>query len=478
MNRSMCKATVLADILASTAALPGIVLRSAAGGNEHHVGTSAATRANVTEISGLKETREVTRFRPGPLLLAIVLALAARGSAASGFFIFEQGTKPMGMASAFAAQSNDPTTLFFNPGGLAFFSDDEYLVGLTMISGVGRFQASQPNPGEARTSERAPLRAFPPHIFYVKPISDRWKLGLAEYTPFGLVSEWNNKHTFPGRFVSMETLVTTVDLSANVGYKVSPRIGVSLGLMARVSDIEHHRLLARDGANGLEEIGSLVAKTDREVGAGWNAGVLIHPRRRVHVGLSYRSRVKTDYDGEISTSATVGVVAPAALLDRRFHLRSRITYPDLAIAGLAVDIFPRLTAEIDLDWTGWSSFDGMQLEAPQAPELNQELLGRFSDSLSWRVGIQYTSVRGRQYRAGFAFDQAAQPGGQVGPVLADGDRIGLTLGFGFRLMDLSLMYLKFDESRVGPDGVGPEGKYATHAWLAGITIGYSSLLRR
>jgi long-chain fatty acid transport protein len=122
--------------------------------------------------------------RPGPLLLTIALMLAARGAAGSGFFIFEQGTKPMGMASAFAAQGNDPTTLFFNPGGLAFFSNDEYLVGVTVISGTGRFRASRPRPGEEVTSKRAPLRAFPPHMFYIKPVTDRWKLGVAVYTPF------------------------------------------------------------------------------------------------------------------------------------------------------------------------------------------------------------------------------------------------------------------------------------------------------
>ena len=146
--------------------------------------------------------------------------------------------------------------------------------------------------------------------------------------------------------------------------------------------------------------------------------------------------------------------------------------------GIAVDILPRLTAEVDLAWTGWNSFDGVALEVDQVPELDHVLLGRFSDSISWRGGIQYTSVHGRQYRAGIAFDEAAQPGEQVSPVLPDSDRIGLTVGFGFKLMDLSLMYLKFEDRGVWPNGVGPEGKYSTHAFVGGITIGYSSRLRR
>ncbi|HET9210757.1 MAG TPA: hypothetical protein VFR03_10185, partial [Thermoanaerobaculia bacterium] len=42
---------------------------------------------------------------------------------AAGFGFFTQGGRATGMAGAYVAQADDPTAIFYNPGGLALLKD-------------------------------------------------------------------------------------------------------------------------------------------------------------------------------------------------------------------------------------------------------------------------------------------------------------------------------------------------------------------
>ena len=63
-------------------------------------------------------------LKPTALVWTCGLALAGGTPApahAAGFTAPDPGVKAQGMAGAFAAQANDPTAVFYNPGGMALF---------------------------------------------------------------------------------------------------------------------------------------------------------------------------------------------------------------------------------------------------------------------------------------------------------------------------------------------------------------------
>ncbi|TNF84875.1 MAG: hypothetical protein EP299_00200, partial [Acidobacteria bacterium] len=96
----------------------------------------------------------------------------------AGFGIFEQGTKAMGMASAFAAQADDPSAMFYNVGGLAFFDEREFAIGLTYITST---EATFDGTGalEGVHAEQEDLSEIPPHFYFVQPINDKWNFGFS-----------------------------------------------------------------------------------------------------------------------------------------------------------------------------------------------------------------------------------------------------------------------------------------------------------
>ncbi|MCZ6727674.1 MAG: hypothetical protein O7A98_10040 [Acidobacteria bacterium] len=64
----------------------------------------------------------------------ILLGLIAAPARSSGFSIFEQGSRAMGMAGAFTAQADDGSALFHNVGGLGFLEDRQLSAGATYIT--------------------------------------------------------------------------------------------------------------------------------------------------------------------------------------------------------------------------------------------------------------------------------------------------------------------------------------------------------
>jgi long-chain fatty acid transport protein len=398
---------------------------------------------------------------PAPAVAGALVTLALGASAPShgaGFAIFEQGTKSMGMASAFAGQANDPSTLFFSPGSLSFFTAPEFLLGSTGIRLDGSF--CTPDEHEDCSGERKATSEIPPHLFWIRPLTPRWSLGLAEYTPFGLLSEWRKSNFFSGREVNTKFDLKTVDLAVNVGYRAGPRVGLSLGVIGRLTTLEHEREITSGGAPG-----RLLVESDPELGLGWNAGAFVRVSDRLSLGLTYRSAVDVDYGGSARIERSV-------LDTESLPLETRIRFPALALVGVAIEMRPRLVVDVDAAWTEWSHFGGLTLAVEGAPELTLRAMDGFQDAWGFRAGVQYTTLGGLQFRAGAVVDSTPQPRIDLSPILADGDRRGLTFGIGYRRVDLSLMYISLDDQETRGNRFGLDGTYATDAWLFGVTLGH------
>ena len=100
--------------------------------------------------------------------LAGLLLSAVAPLQAAGFGIFEHGTKAMGMSSAFTAQADDPSAMFFNAAGIAFQHERDFMLGVTYIfSTEATFYGSAPYHGPNVSEEQEKLSEYPPHFYWV-----------------------------------------------------------------------------------------------------------------------------------------------------------------------------------------------------------------------------------------------------------------------------------------------------------------------
>ncbi|HVS03156.1 MAG TPA: outer membrane protein transport protein [Thermoanaerobaculia bacterium] len=429
----------------------------------------------------------------GALVVAALVVVAAAPAGSAGFGIFEQGSQAMGMAGAFTAQADDPSAIFHNAAGLAFFTERDIMVGTTLITNTETsFRGAAPFPGPGVTADQESVVFFPSHAYYVQPINERMTFGFGFFTPFGLATEWENPDTFPGRFISYEAELQSFDLTPNIGWRLTPNFGIGIGAIARASTVELNQRagLVNPFANfAVVDIADVSLESDWEIGYGFQLGLLHRVNSSFSWGLSYRSQVDTDYAGEADfTQISTGipqldaVVAASLPFGAPVAVETGIDFPDMASLGLAFALSRNTTLEVDANWTGWSSFDTLVIDFDDArdrgSELDVERREEWDDAWNYRLGFAWRRPGGSEWRLGYVFDETPQPERAAGPLLPDNDRNGFTVGYGSprdggMYWDVALMYLVFDEREVRESIDNFFGTYEQTAWLLGITVGWN-----
>jgi len=409
----------------------------------------------------------------------------------AGFGFFEQGSKAMGMAGAFTAQADDPSALFHNPGGLAFFDERQLAAGFSWIyTTEADFTGAPPFPGPQGSAEQETLSQGLPHVYWVQPVNDVWKLGLAVNAPFGLVTEWQDPGNFAGRYLSTKAALRAVDINPMLGWQLTPKFGLGIGAIARFSDVELHRYIATQNPFTLRpaDVGKLELVSDFHEGFGWNVGILHRFNNSFSWGLSYRSKVTVDYEGDarvrqILTGNTQfdTLVRSRVPFDTDLPVSTSIDFPDMASLGIAIALSRNLLLETDFNWSGWSSFDEVAIDftggaTNSLPD--STIPEHWDDVNNYRLGLRWARGPASEWRFGYVFDESPQPEAAVSPLLPDADRDGFTVGYGHRgrfSTDVALMYLKFDDRTRARSFVGEGdffGTYSTTAWLLGLTVGF------
>ena len=436
-------------------------------------------------------------------MAAALLPALASAAMAAGFGIFEQGSRAMGMAGAFTAQADDPSLLFHNAGGLAFVDNDELAAGLTWIKGSqAEFTGAAPYPGPSIHQEQEGLSEFPPHLYYVAPINQTWKWGIGVNAPFGLTTEWKNPDQFAGRFISTKAALEAIDVNPTIGWQITPTFGLGIGAVARFSNVELNRNVGAINpfTQTVADVGKVKIESDGyDNGFGFNLGILHKVTPRVSWGLSYRSKITVDYQGDGRLTQVLtgnpqfdAVVRSRTPFDTNLPVKTSIDFPDMASFGVAVGITPNMLVEVDANWTGWSEFqevvivgDNDTARAVFGPNANPTqtrgtvVPEEWDDAMNYRIGLRLNSGPTTQWRFGYVYDETPQPEEAVSPLLPDANRNGVTVGYGSTgpglKWDVAVMYLVFDERTRNSSFAGEApffGTYETKAWLFGITIGW------
>jgi long-chain fatty acid transport protein len=391
--------------------------------------------------------------------LLAAATLSALPSRASGFLIYDLSGEAIGRASAVSADVTEPAANWFNPAALAYMDRVSASAGGVFVSARSHF--TQQGSGAKTSSDRGNFVL--PALFAAGKISDRVALGMGVYSAFGIGVSW--PRDWIGREGAISASLVTLAFNPNVAVRLSPRWSVAVGFDALRSTV--------DFQNGLPAI---VGGDVRLVGGTWgfgaNAAALyrIVPER-LHVALTYRSRVKFDYDGRADFSPGNPDFA-RSLADQPG--RAQITVPDIITAGVMGRATDKLKLSFDAQAVLWSTYKEIHIDFSSSPDHYLRPDGH--DSFTLRAGADYlTSWRGFHVRGGMIFDRGALPATGLGPALPDSDRFDLTVGVGhdgeWTKLDLGYMLVMFLPAKARSGVEGPEGEYRTLAHLLGLTAG-------
>lgn len=349
--------------------------------------------------------------------LTVVFVLFLSTSAfGAGFALYEGSARGNVLGAGLTGSADDPSAVFYNPAGITQLKGKQAMVGLTAITPMITVETQN----GARSDDFKRNWYFPPHAYYTQQINDKWWGGLGLFSRFGLGTEFDSN--WPGRYNSYLAEIQTVELNPNIAYKINDKLSIAGGLSLMYMNLDLKKKLS-------PAVGSPDFELEGDSwGWGLNAAIHYKPTDWMQAGVTYRSRVSQNVEGEAKVNPNV----PAAGL-RNTPATGDISLPDMVFAGVNFIVRPDLTIGGGIYWTRWETYNQLQInfENPfagvrtQATRKDWDNVYRFMIGTEWKVNANW------DLRLGYAYDQAPEPDETIDYILPDADRNMFSIGGGY-----------------------------------------------
>lgn len=415
-------------------------------------------------------------------------ALDAGGPSAELF----DGATALGQAMAMTSKSS-LLSMSFNAAGLADVKGTQISGGLT----PGFASLERSGPASSDEDEFTKTLLFTPNLYIGSPLAaERFYFGLAVTAVSGFGTDWSATGT--SRYLDTESEVGNVRINPTVAFKASPQFSVGVGIDYVLGSADLRRQLNITGLNAA--LGGDTSPDPDGTGRldldgmawGYNLGVLFHPTKEHTVGVSYRSRLETEFEGLLTSS---GLKDESATVfggtTYTTDIKTTVPFPDIVAIGYTYRPIPTLDISFEAQWAGWSIFNEQKLDFTEETDptrlaiLNADNPApkNWRDTYSFAVGTEYRARENLRLRGGAYYAPSPVPSSTFDPGTPFLDRIGLTLGAGYdwskktRLdVGMAVVFHKNQsiDNNVGASvGASADGKYKS---LFGI-FGFSATHR-
>ncbi len=401
---------------------------------------------------------------------------------ASGFQINEHGSKAMGMGGAFAGLANDPSAIYFNPSGITQLFGTHILGGATLILPSSSFRGPAPSIAESKLESQV---FNPIHLYATHQFNDKLFFGFGVGNNYGLGTKWEDD--WFGKYMAVETEIRTFFFNLVASYQIIPELSVGFGYVFTYGDVLIGRNLNLSPFNG----DAYLELEGDGTGSGFTAGLLVHPTPALSIGVSYRSQVTLEFEGDATPSdhpsQFSGLLPTGAIT-------APLTTPENITLGVALKPLKNFTLTADYQYVGWDSYDKLEVEFQDFLDSDTgELLvnsseRNYDNGFIARLGAEYKYNKEINIYAGFLYDSNPVSDERLDPTLPDSDRLGMSLGFGYKInenlsAEAGYLFLRFDEREItnslesysGIEGsVAPmNGVYSSVAHLISLTLLYN-----
>ncbi len=297
--------------------------------------------------------------------------------------------------------------------------------------------------------------AVVPAAAYIHPIDDQLAVGVALFSNYGVATDYPDD--FMAGSTSGDTSLKTVALNPSFSFQLNEQLTLGAGISFVYAEAELTRFKG-DLANSKIPPGStgagltnpylvgsasdkLIHMEGDTTGWGFNVGVLYEVDEDNRYGLSYRSKVDLEFDGDF-TDYTGLVLNHSPGTTGKSSGSLDVPLP----ATLEFSGFNQLNTDFAIHysvlWTQWSDFT--ELRATDAACTGTASSPRggvcfykdedYDDAVRYSIGTTYAYSNDLTLRAGFAFDEQA---GESTLSIPDTDRYWYSIGATYKASEKS-----------------------------------------
>ena len=409
---------------------------------------------------------------------AVMAVCAASAAHAAGFMLTEQSAGALGRAYAGAGvDGTDISGVYYNPATMTLHPGTQIQAGFVAVGLDLAFEGTNDYAGETENGQYN-TQAIP-HGYISHQLTDNMWIGLAMTVPFGMGTEYKDDWNLGNRGISAEVL--TFDFNPNVAWKVSDKLSLGAGMSIQYA--KAYLKMAKK-LNGQEFNSEIDADS---TAWGFNVGLMWSPLDNLRFGLSYRSKINHNADGDLTFSNNSVLVG--TLLPESVDATATISTPAWAMATAAWDVNELLSLYATFRWTDWSSFDELTIDGGthnimgQPTPLGDTIKNKWQDTYLFSVGADLRFTNWWTFRAGIGYETSPidEPEYRTA-IIPDADRWWFALGSTFKAtenmqIDVSAAWLHgtgerdlYADQKPGADKVGRFDKL--DAYLFGVQLVY------
>jgi len=428
------------------------------------------------------------------IYLAIALIAFTYSVKAEGYAVNVQGAKQTGMGHVGVAINWDASSMQFNPGALATL-DAKYSLSMGGSLVWSNTDYTHPSSSTLNTETDNPI-ATPFYLYGSAKLNDKLAVGLAVYTPFGSSNIWGD--TWAGKYLIQEITMKSIYIQPTVSYKVNDWMSVGAGLNIVYGDFKLNKAFPiMNPADGSYITDGGAELSGNTIKYGYNLGIFLQPTEELNIGISYRSKVDIELDdsegeGTFSFPSTVPPALVAgynALGVKDGSFTATLPLPASLNIGLAYQIDEKWLVSADVNFVEWSEYKNLEFVSEDAAALNSLNKRDWDNSMTYRIGAQYSANEKLDLRAGFYYDETPTNDKYYAPETPGANKIGITGGFSYLLnekfsIDAAFIYSKGEKRKaqdtntaIGVDGSGNPvyfgGEYQNTAFIPSIGITYN-----
>ncbi|MBN1272256.1 MAG: outer membrane protein transport protein [Candidatus Aminicenantes bacterium] len=370
------------------------------------------------------------------------------------------GCRALGLGGAFTGVADDPSAIFYNPGGLSF-QPERLNFSIAGFNIWPDHEYVMPN-GIAIHSKR---NSMMPQFFLTYGMNDRVTVGLGFYTPYaGGGYDWKAEDLgFP-----FKSTMGILALSPTVSYKINEHFSVGFNLHFYRGILEINTESEDFGPLVSEENGSTIS---------FGLGMFFRPHERFSMGLGVRGPAKMTLEGQTSVNVDIEMIGPVSI---KLPSETSFVLPWDFEFGLSYMLFEHLLVSASAQYTIWSKLDKVEKvisDIPSIGSIKENEILNFKNILILHMGAEYQLPNGLSLRAGVGYDRSASPSDTLSIRNVDVDKFTLLGGVGYQVGSLRLdfVYILANGKEREKDLTGfpfPE-KYNLNATIIGLGITFS-----
>jgi len=436
--------------------------------------------------------------------LAVAVAIVSTSAWSAGFQLNEFSSSGLGRAySGEGAIADDAGNASRNPALITMFDRPTFSIGAVYIDPDVNITGKSSLTGQSADQDNIAPSAWVPNMHFVMPINDQFGWGASVTSNYGLATEFGNN--YEAGIYGGKTDLQTLNLNLSGAYRLDSNWSFGLGFDAVYAKAKIERYAGSLGPmlagqlsgavppsylEGIDSADDQIAhlKGD-EWGFGWNAGILYELDKNNRWGLTYRSEVKIDFDGDYKSSinpnlstilGNMGLAGlPAGTGGRTENGSLSLHLPEMWEVSGYNRVAPQWAVHYSLTYTSWSQFQELKATGDNGQTLFYKDES-FKDAYRIALGTTYYYDKNWTFRTGIAFDDSPVPADKRSISIPDQDRLWLSAGMTYAFnedasIDVGASYMH-GQNVSFTEGEGPAA-YTFHsdgkAWLFGTNFNYA-----